>query len=103
MKSKLNQFRTVAKAEGVSFLILLFIAMPLKYGAGKPLAVRYVGWAHGVLFVLYILYGLRAARDNRWTLSFCAWAFIASLVPFGTFILDRRFTDSESGSVAPKA
>ena len=90
MTNALKHFRTIALVEGISFLILLFVAMPLKYMADKPMAVKYVGWAHGVLFILYVLLGLRAAKAEGWTFKFCVEAFIASLVPFGTFILDRK-------------
>lgn len=76
-------------AEGFSFLILLLIAMPLKYMAGWPLAVKYVGWAHGLLFMLYIVAVLAAIRAMNWGLKGVALAFIASLVPAGTFVLDK--------------
>ena len=53
--STLGRFRLVAIMEGVSFLVLLGIAMPLKYFADMPLAVKYIGWLHGLLFVLYMV------------------------------------------------
>ena len=55
-----------------------------------PLAVKYVGWAHGVLFVAYIAFGGLAALKDKWSIQFSAVAFIASLVPFGTFWLDKK-------------
>ena len=88
--ASLKPFRVIAFTEGVSFLVLLLVAMPLKYLADEPLAVKYVGWAHGLLFILYIFLGLRAAREHAWSLRFCAYAFIASLLPFGTFVLDKH-------------
>jgi integral membrane protein len=88
--SSLKHFRIIALSEGVSFLVLLFVAMPLKYLADKPMAVKYVGWVHGGLFVLYVLLGLRAAKSEGWTFKFCVVAFVASLLPFGTFVLDRK-------------
>ncbi|MBU3664063.1 MAG: DUF3817 domain-containing protein, partial [Bacteroidetes bacterium] len=57
----INQFRKIAFWEGVSFIVLMFIAMPLKYGANWPYAVKYVGWAHGLLFVLYGIWLIRVA------------------------------------------
>ena len=90
MSPSLNRFRKTAILEGYSFLVLLFVAMPLKYALDKPTPVKVVGWIHGVLFILYILWGARAAREERWSLGFCAKAFIASLVPFGTFVLDKH-------------
>ena len=84
------RFRTVAFIEGLSYLALLFIAMPLKYLADLPLAVRVVGMAHGLLFVAYcVLVALLLARG---TFSFlrATWAMLMSVVPFGTFVLDRQ-------------
>jgi integral membrane protein len=83
-------FRWVALFEGVSFLVLLGVAMPLKYMAGYPLAVRVVGTAHGMLFVAYVLLVAALFLVQRWSLSRVAQALVLSLVPFGTFALDRR-------------
>lgn len=77
-------------AEGVSYLVLLGIAMPLKYAAGIPEAVRVVGMAHGVLFVAYVVTLAAAAAAARWPVSKSAVAMIASLVPLGAFWLERR-------------
>ena len=88
-KSALQQFRTIALTEGISFLILLFIAMPLKYFADWPYAVKYIGWLHGVLFVLYLFFLLKVWIKNKWSFVKVLVAFIASLIPFGTFIFDK--------------
>lgn len=64
--------------------------MPLKYYAGMPLAVKYVGWAHGGLFVLFMLALLHVWIAHRWSFVKVLLAFIASLLPFGTFVLDRQ-------------
>ena len=93
MNKSVDIFRRVAFAEGISYLVLLFIAMPLKYGLDMPLAVKYVGWAHGVLFVAYIVFGGLAALKDKWSIQFSAVAFIASLVPFGTFWLDKKLAE----------
>ena len=91
----LGRFRLVAISEGISFLLLLFIAMPLKYAAGMPEGVTYVGWAHGLLFVLYILALISASISLNWKFKKIMVAFLASLVPFGTFILDKRLQKEE--------
>jgi integral membrane protein len=86
----LGRFRWIALLEGISYLVLLFIAMPLKYFADMPLAVRVTGMAHGVLFVAYgVLVALLLARG---TFSFlrATWAMLMSLIPFGTFVLERQ-------------
>ena len=82
--------RRVAFAEGVSFLVLLGVAMPLKYLAGLPLAVLVVGWLHGVLFVVFCLALMRVWLVAKWPIPRCAAIFIAALLPFGPFVADRR-------------
>jgi integral membrane protein len=90
ISTTLGRFRLVAIAEGISYLILLGIAMPLKYVAGMPLAVKYVGWAHGLLFVSFVLLLIQVWIAYKWSFGRVAWAFILSLLPFGTFVLDRQ-------------
>ena len=87
--------RLIGIAEGFSFLILLLIAMPLKYWMGWPLAVKYVGWAHGLLFILYIIAVFAAIKAMRWGIKGIAVAMIASLLPAGTFVLDRSLRKRE--------
>ena len=84
----LRHLRLVALLEGSSFLILLFIAMPLKYLAGLPLAVRVVGSIHGALFLLFLAALYRAARARAWPRRRSVSAFVASILPFGTFVFD---------------
>ena len=85
----LRQLRVVAVLEGLSFVILLFIAMPLKHFAGMPLAVRVAGMVHGILFILFVAALFRAATARDWPLRRWAVAFVSSLLPFGTFVFDR--------------
>ena len=96
-KSTLHRFRLIAVLEGISYLVLLLIAMPLKYLAGMPLMVKYVGWAHGVLFVLYGLALLQVWITYRWSFLRTVWAFILSFIPLGTFWLDRQLRREERG------
>lgn len=88
LSTALGRFRVIALAEGTSFVLLLGIAMPLKYMMDMPTMVTWVGWAHGLLFVLYILAGAHAALERRWSLLLITAAFVASLVPLATFYLD---------------
>ncbi len=76
--------------EGISFLLLLFIAMPLKYYMDLPEAVKFVGWAHGVLFMAYAVALLGAISPMKWNWFKVCIAFAASLIPFGTFIVDTQ-------------
>ena len=91
--SKLAAFRVVAIAEGISYVVLVGIGMPLKYMAGQPMTVEVVGWIHGLLFISYLITGALAYVDQEWSPSFGAGAFVASLVPGGTFVLDRRLRE----------
>lgn len=85
-----TRFRYIAWSEGISFLLLLLIAMPLKYMAGIPEGVKYIGWAHGLLFVLYIALVLEIRAELRWSFGQVLLALIASLLPFGPFLIDRK-------------
>jgi len=94
-KKILHWFRRVAIAEGISFLVLLGIAMPLKYWADMPLVVKVVGYIHGFLFIGFVI--LAWETRNRLNKSF-GWfimAFVASLLPFGTFVLDKQLKQDE--------
>jgi len=91
----------VGLLEGVSFLVLLGIAMPLKYMAGMPLPVRVVGILHGVLFVAFVLLVFDAMGSLRWSFKQVALALLASLLPFGTLLLDRRLRQEQAS--APQA
>lgn len=95
MKTSLSRFRIIGIAEGISFLILLAIAMPLKYYAGLPLAVKYTGWVHGLLFILYVIALAQVSISKKWPLLKIIIAFGASLIPFGTIILDSRLKKEE--------
>ena len=90
-KNIFEWFRKIAFAEGVSFLLLLFIAMPLKYFAGMPLAVTIIGSIHGVLFIAFIILALLVKSEYSKNFWWLVKAFIASIIPFGTFIMDREW------------
>lgn len=85
----LRQFRLVALLEGWSFVLLLFVAMPLKHYAGMPMATRVVGSVHGFLFVAFISSLYRVASEQEWSWKRSGAAFASSMVPFGTFVFDR--------------
>ena len=96
MTNPVTQFRIIALAEGISFLVLLGIAMPLKYAAGNPEPVKIVGWIHGGLFVLYLLATYRAAQYGNWPGKLIFQALAASFLPFGPFILDHKLKREEA-------
>lgn len=95
LKTALGWLRVVAFLEGMSFLVLLGIAMPLKYYAANPEPVRIIGMAHGVLFVAYVFLVLQAMFIYKWKISKGVLAFVASLVPFGTFYADKKLFREE--------
>ena len=96
----LRSFLVIARAEGISFLFLLGVAMPLKYAADMPGATAWTGWVHGQLFLLYLIAMGSAARTQSWTWLRTAAAFVAAVVPFGTFVLERRLR--RDATVAPR-
>jgi integral membrane protein len=92
-KNSFSKFRTISFIEGISYLVLLFMAMPLKYFAGMPVFVKVVGMAHGILFTLFFVYLYFASKEHNFGMKFNITAFIASLVPFGTFVLEKRLKE----------
>lgn len=95
LKTPLGRLRVVGWWEGVSFLVLLGIAMPLKYLADSPAAVRVVGMAHGILFCLYVLAAIQAALEYDWRWRRLAVVLIASVLPAGPFVVDARILQEE--------
>jgi integral membrane protein len=88
--------RWVGYAEGISFLVLLGIAMPLKYWAGYPLMVTVIGSIHGGLWILYLLAAGWAARVQKWGIGTMIGAFAASVLPFGPFVFDAWLRRQEN-------
>ena len=86
----LNRLRSVGTWEAISYLLLLGIAMPLKYGFDMPQAVRVVGMAHGILWMAYIGLAILGQVDYKWSIKTTFWLFIASLLPFGPFVADAK-------------
>jgi integral membrane protein len=96
--SPIRAFRITALAEGTSFLILLCIAMPMKYFMGMPMAVRVAGSIHGLLFLLYVGQLARLRTAYQWDNRFSIQAFIASILPFGTFLFDKSLREKEAAT-----
>ena len=91
----LGRFRKIAIAEGISFLVLLGIAMPLKYFADMPMAVKIVGYIHGFLFIGFVLLAWETKNNLNKSFNWFGLAFFASLLPFGTFVLDKQLKREE--------
>jgi integral membrane protein len=92
---KIRTLRVIGILEGISYLVLLGIAMPLKYIYDIPEAVKFTGWAHGVLFMAYIPAVFIARKTMNWGFAWTVLALKASLFPFGTFILDKYLVKRE--------
>lgn len=87
----LTRFRVVSLIEGISYVVLLAVAMPLKYAAGMPAVVSHAGRIHGALFVLFVLAIASVSADQKWPRRASMTAFIAALLPLGAFWLEREF------------
>ncbi|HBK70362.1 MAG TPA: hypothetical protein DDZ39_01680 [Flavobacteriaceae bacterium] len=86
-----NTFRIVSFLEGISYLLLLFVAVPLKYFAEDPTYVKLLGMPHGLLFVAYIILAFLIKPDLKWDSKTFAIVLIASVLPFGTFYIDKKY------------
>lgn len=82
--------RILGFVEGMSYLVLLGLCMPLKYLYDIPEPTSYIGMTHGVLFVAYCIWVFIVGYEKRWALTTTFLALLASLVPFGTFVADKR-------------
>ncbi len=87
----INTFRVVAFLEGLSYLLLLFIATPIKYIANDPQYVKMLGMPHGLLFIGYIALAFVIKSDFKWTSKDFAIILIAAIIPFGTFYVDKKY------------
>lgn len=86
----LGKLRITGMAEAISWVFLLFLAMPLKYIWGEPLAVKIVGWIHGILFIAYMLLSLIVVQEKRWPFKRLVYAGLAAFLPFGTWFYDKQ-------------
>ena len=84
-------FKIVALLEGISLLLLFFFAMPMKYIFSMPEYVRDIGMAHGLLFIGYIILAFMLKSEENWNNKKFLIVCLASVVPFGTFYIDRKY------------
>lgn len=89
-------FKVVSFLEAISFLLLLFVAMPLKYMYDMPEYVRVVGMAHGILFVLYLLGTYWMYEKLNWSLKTLLVVCVCSVLPFGPFYADKKYLPKTS-------
>ena len=87
--SELQKSRLTNKIEGYSFIILLFIALPLKYSFGYPVATKIAGMAHGLLVFVFLYQVLEAQKEAGFTWKETGLYTLLSLIPFGSFYTDK--------------
>ena len=92
----LTLFRLTAILEGISYLALFAITMPLKYMADLPMPNKYVGYAHGVLFIAYVVLAILVCVQKKWGFKRMAIFLIASLLPFATFYIEQKYLAPET-------
>ncbi|MDC1395137.1 DUF3817 domain-containing protein [Bacteroidia bacterium] len=87
----LNVFRIVSYLEGISYLLLLGVGVPLKYLAGNDSWVKSLGMPHGMLFLAYIILAIVVRQMKNWNFKTFLIVLVASLIPFGTFYVDKKY------------
>lgn len=90
LKTSIGRFRIIAFTEGLSYLLILFITMPLKYLFDTPLPNQIIGMAHGVLFMVYIFGAIQMHFLLNWKIKLTTLVLLASIIPFGTFYMDHK-------------
>ena len=89
-----NAFRLISFIEGISYLLLLFIAVPIKYFQGDATYVKMLGMPHGILFMGYIILVILIQKQMKWNLKTMGVVALASVIPFGTFYVDKKYLQS---------
>jgi len=84
-------FKIIAFLEGVSYILLLFIATPLKYFANNETFVKILGMPHGILFIAYVILAFLLKKEMKWQTKSFVIILICSLLPFGTFWMDKKY------------
>ena len=84
-------FRIIALLEGLSYILLLFVAVPVKYSLGDPTYVKLLGMPHGMLFVAYLGFAFYFKQEHNWRMKTLAIVLLASVLPFGTFYVDNKY------------
>lgn len=91
----INTFKITSFLEGTSYILLLFVGVPLKYFAGNDVLVKSLGMPHGILFIAYIILALAIRSRMKWDMKVTFFVLIASLLPFGTFYVNKKYLKAE--------
>lgn len=87
----ITSFRLISYLEGISYLLILFITMPLKYMFESPEPNKIIGMAHGFLFLIYIVFAFLVKPEKQWNNKTLMIVLVCSIIPFGTFWMDRKY------------
>ena len=87
----IQKFRLLSLLEGISFLVILFITMPLKYLFDSPMPNKIIGMGHGGLFLAYVAFAIFLKVEFNWSFKKLAIVLICSVIPFGTFWMDKKY------------
>lgn len=91
IKTKIGRLRILGLLEGISLLVLVFIAVPMKYYLNNPALTKALGPVHGALFLLFIFNTLSVGVEQRWQFRTTTWKVVAAcFIPFGTFYIDKK-------------
>jgi integral membrane protein len=96
MLSLINIFRLIAFLEGISYILLLGIAVPIKYVLENPTYVKLLGMPHGLLFIAYIILAIMVGSKLKWNNKTLFHVLLASIIPFGTFFVDKKYLKQPS-------
>ena len=90
-----NIFRIISFLEGISYLLLLFVAVPIKYFQGDVSYVKMLGMPHGILFMSYVVLAIVIQKQMKWNLTNLGMVVLASIIPFGTFYVDKKYLQNK--------
>ncbi len=91
LNSNIGRLRVLGYLEGCSLLLLMFVAVPVKYILKEPVLVKFIGQAHGIFFILFVVNTLKVAVEQKWNFKTTTWkVIIACFFPFGTFYIDKK-------------
>lgn len=96
LASALGRFRVISAIEGLSYLLLVFIAMPIKYIGENPYPVKILGMIHGVLFIIFMISLFESKIKKSWNIGLMFQLFVLSLIPFGAFYIEKKVKPKEN-------
>ncbi len=92
----ITSFRLISYLEGISYLAILFVTMPLKYLFSSPEPNKVIGMAHGFLFLAYIVFAFLIKQEKKWNNKTLGIVLLCSIIPFGTFWMDSKYLKEQS-------